>query len=247
MCADKRRYFILVVISILLLCISAGSFATSTTGEASDTRTTQAIACCRAYLMKNYPNVSFDADAQQFTNNTNGITIDKWLIVFRAEQLEAPSWFWFIYMNPPGSIISSGDSGNSNAPLSVLDYNIALLKWESTRGLFNFWTVEDKALFNEQIGIPMKRDSHNILPNEDDVPVAEAIQIARNSLTDRFSLTGSELDVLWQGVFFSESGGRKHWIVNYWTLDLTYDYLLRNTYAVVIDADTGAVIDLISY
>ena len=128
MCINKHRYFIFTAISILLLCIPAGSFAASATGnEAFDIRTTQAIACCRAYLTKNYPNVSFDADAQQFTNNTNGITIDKWLIVFRAEQLESPSWFWFIYMDPPGSAISSGDSGNSNAPLSVLDYNIMLL------------------------------------------------------------------------------------------------------------------------
>lgn len=207
------------------------------------------IAVCESQLAPNGyipEGVAYQASAAAYESITRGVGVTKWYVVFTADQPEGPDFVYYLYMDPPGAILSSGcgeavpDEGSS-----VI---VKRLEWEREYGLYHFWTVEEKARFNEQVSIPLGAPSGYGVPGDGDIREAQAVQIARGALAAKFGLSQSALDMLWQGLLFQTFQTEPpYWVVNYWEFDPDYDYLFRNAYAAVIDAQTGTVRDLIAY
>ena len=57
-------------------------------------------------------------------------------------------------------------------------HQIAMLTWEEERGLYSFWSVEDKALFDAQIDSPLGLSSGIRTLRVDEITAHQAIAVA---------------------------------------------------------------------
>ena len=62
-------------------------------------------------------------------------------------------------------------------------HQVAMLTWEEERGLYSFWPVEDKALFDAQIDSPLGLSSGIRTPHADEITAQQAIAAADGYLT----------------------------------------------------------------
>ncbi len=235
---NKRLY---VLILGWLFLVSAPAYA------AVQITAAEAIAACETQLAPNSyipEGVPYQANAAAYESITHGVPVTKWFVTFTADQPDGPDFVYYLYMDPPGTVLSSSCGETAGDDMTIL---VKRLEWECEYGLYYFWPVEVKARFNEQINAPHGAQNGYGLPGDDQIQEAEAVQRARSSLAAKFGVSQSALDTLWQGLLFQAAAETPYWIVNYWTYDPDYEYLFRNTYAVVVDAQTGDALDSIAY
>lgn len=109
-----------------------------------------------------------------------------------------------------------------------------LAEWEADKGNYHTWTLEDRIAFAAQY------DGHDgITPQDSDLPMEEAVRIARGAVLEQGGISEAELDALVLDVFFQTSYAEdrhREWYVSYF--DPQTDEQLH---VVWIHAGTGAV------
>ncbi len=140
--------------------------------------------------------------------------------------------------NPEGGVTVMTDMAEYKAMQDTLAedqaYQAALSAAEAEKGSFDFWTVEEKAAFNNTHG----SRSQNQLPNKSAISQEKALSIARDALMDRFGTTQAELDG-WKvsySYFIIPGYGDEQWRIGFH--DMT-DFLVCE---VRMDAFTGEVV-----
>lgn len=104
-------------------------------------------------------------------------------------------------------------------------------KLEQEQGPYNTWTLEQKADWDP--------DFYG-LPAEDEIPMAQAISLARARITADFQLDEAHLDGLEEAVSFDVSQGR-FWHVSYMTKGEAVKGEAWEYYGVFLDAKTGEI------
>ncbi len=105
---------------------------------------------------------------------------------------------------------------------------------EKERGPYSSWTLEQKAEWDP---------GFYGLPETDEIPLEQAIALARTSIMEAFSLTEAQLDALEESVLFDIVDGRS-WRIAYMTGGEVTEGEPWEYYGVVLDAKTGGIIEV---
>ena len=117
-------------------------------------------------------------------------------------------------------------------------------KWEAEKGVNYFWSNEDKYMFDKLYASPAQ-DVVHVLPEETDIPLEQAEQIACEAVADRYALplSGVSSEFLLECNLVSISEQKRQW---------QFDFRKENDagdeydlfYWVYVDAKTGEVVTI---
>ena len=116
----------------------------------------------------------------------------------------AQAFFYAVIDNSGGAVLFAGPEEtfqrDGDIPAEELLQMTALLQWEAQKGIYPFWTVEDKAAFSTEYGY----DNGSILPGSDAIPQEEALRIAKDAATASFGWAEAELSLLQPSFSYSK-------------------------------------------
>jgi len=207
----------------------------------------EVISICKDELSRcGIPEInSYQPFVKSYTIQTHGRTTWKWLVVFRENSSPEGAVAYAVFRAPPGMIESTATGQNKNKDeFTIVQQR---LEWEAEKGLYHFWSVEDKAKFNQEVLVPLGWGGSDRMPSERDIPQDEALQIARSAIKAKFILSDSEIDAFLVETGLMNHPSGKQWVFVYRFNDQTRRIPFQNAYAAVIDSETGEIADLISY
>ena len=199
------------------------------------------VSLCQALITQYWTaDLSYQAQVTQYGIETNGYTFTQWLIVLYSGTSSTSCWYAFIYSDPPGSLYGQfGNTSNFTTDPMYLQLK-AQFEWEQEKSLSPFWSVGDRALFNETVSTPLGLPDGHRLPVEGEITEAQAIAIAQQTLTQTYGVSQATLDQLWRSVELLDWGeGDPFWLVKYRDLPSTGMILFNMDYTISIDARSG--------
>lgn len=175
---------------------------------------------------------------------TMDFAIDEVKSTLVKNQQGEPSWFVSIF--PSESIlkvhwvqVDAKTGAVLNSAIEDDDMKM-LTAWQKEKGLFSFWSLEDKALF-DTIFRSSVSGSINVLPQPGDIREKEALKPAQEALRASFSLTDEEISAfsvsyeLWSSY---ENHGERVWVIGFHNLNNQENHL---RYLAYVSATTGQV------
>lgn len=160
-------------------------------GQAAYTEDAITALCKDAAAKEGIPSAELDGyqvSIQPYCIDTNGIFTQKWLVSFQESDDGQGNFVFAIFALPSGSIQTS------NRSREVFSIERQRLEWEEEKGLFPFWCVEDKALFNQRVNTPLGYQSSAELPDDTAIPLPAALRWAQEALGERYGLSADDLD-----------------------------------------------------
>ena len=158
---------------------------------------------------------------------------DAWVISFFPEDLPVLAAAVTV-ASPSGETIDA-----------TFGYTITMQrKWEEEKGIYWFWSNEDKYMFDMLYANPAQNVIH-VLPEETDIPLEQAEQIACEAVADRYGLPllGVSSEFLLECNLVSIDGQQRQWQLDFRKEnDAGDDYDLF--YWVHVDAKTGEVVTI---
>lgn len=158
---------------------------------------------------------------------------DAWVISFFPEDIPMLAAAVTV-ASPSGEIVDA-----------TFGYTVTMQrKWEEEKGVFHFWSNEDKYMFDVLYANPAQEEIH-VLPEETDLPLEQAEQIAREAVADKYDLplSGVTEDFRLECNLVSISGQQRQWQFDFRKANDAGDgYDLF--YWVYVDANTGEVVTI---
>ena len=158
---------------------------------------------------------------------------DAWVISFFPEDLPALAAAVTV-ASPSGEIIDA-----------TFGYTITMQrKWEEEKGIYWFWSNEDKYMFDMLYANPAQNEVH-VLPEETDIPLEQAEQIACEAVAAKYAvpLESASSDFILENELVSIDGQQRQWQISFRKENSSGDdYDLF--YWVHVDAGTGEVVTI---
>lgn len=130
---------------------------------------------------------------------------DAWVISFFPEDLPVLAAAVTV-ASPSGETIDA-----------TFGYTITMQrKWEEEKGIYWFWSNEDKYMFDMLYANPAQNEVH-VLPEETDIPLERAEQIACEAVADRYGLplSGVSSEFLLECNLVSIDGHQRQWQISF--------------------------------
>lgn len=199
------------------------------------------VSLCQTLMaQKCAADLSYQSQVMQYEIETKGHTFTQWLIVLYSGTSSTSFWYTFIYSDPPGSLYGQfGNTSDFTTDPMYLQLK-AQFEWEQEKGLSDFWSIEDMALFNETVSTPLGLPDGHRLPAQGEITEAQAVAMAQQTLTQTYGVSQATLDQLWRSVELLDWGeGNPFWLVEYLDLQSTGMVLFNMAYTISIDAQSG--------
>jgi hypothetical protein len=232
-----KKWIVLAVACFLSITLSlSGCFSLA---EASDTKDEVIRICRNAVVGEGISSdelQTYQSSAQSYIIKTNSVITKKWLVTFQESASTDAPFVFAIYIEPTDIVQTTNQSR------TVFAIAKQRIEWEEVKGLFEFWSVEDKAKFNQQVLTPLGYPSSATLPEDNDIKEAAALDIAKKALKEQWKLSDEQIGEFLIDRNFFAFNQVPSWVFCYRENNQLEQHFFKIVYSVVVDAASGEIL-----
>jgi hypothetical protein len=237
----KKWIVFAAICSLSITLFYNGSFASAEVYDTED----DVISICKNAVIKEGVSSdelqTYQSSAQSYIISTNGTITKKWLVSFQENSSPDSSFISAIFIEPTDIIQTASRSRE------VFSIAKQRLEWEVQKGLFEFWSVEDKAKFNREVLTPLGYHSSATLPEDNDIKETAALDLAKKALKEQWKLSDEQIDEFLIDRSFFSFNQVPSWVFSYRENSQLEQHFFKIVYSVVVDAASGEILANYAY